>query len=222
MLRLLYQSVCLCCPLVVLTKLFPSQGLPSVRSLGPTFLEGEAFLTEFPVISEDSSTNILGACEAYAESNKGWTTTRHYAVPTTDIPVHQIPEALSCLNESLEHKIFPLIAARFNQKPENLRVHDAFVVKYSMDGQRYLPVHTDQSHFSATIGLNAMGEYEGGGVEFISPNKEQDGDNAIVKVRKGQALIFKGSLSHGGRRITHGTRYIIALFIYCLGLKPGQ
>ena len=32
---------------------------------------------------------------------------------------------------------------------------------------------------------------------------------------KGEAFVFKGGeLMHGGRRITSGTRYIIALFIF--------
>lgn len=48
-----------------------------------------------------------------------------------------------------------------------VRVHDAFLVKYSAaGGQRSLPVHSDQSHLSLVIALNDPSEFEGGGTVF--------------------------------------------------------
>lgn len=70
-----------------------------------------------------------------------------------------------------------------------MAIHDAFVVKYEavsgeansglddatggegmksvkLAGQRYLPLHCDQSSHSFTISLNASADYEGGGTYF--------------------------------------------------------
>lgn len=44
---------------------------------------------------------------------RGWTTTRHYAVPTTDLPVHQIPKLLSWFNDVLAEHIYPLFKEHF-------------------------------------------------------------------------------------------------------------
>ena len=43
-------------------------------------------------------------------------------------------------------------------------MHDAFIVKYSAtQGQRFLPVHTDEGQWSLTLALNDLDEYDGGG-----------------------------------------------------------
>lgn len=48
-----------------------------------------------------------------------------------------------------------------------VRVHDAFVVRYSAaGGQRSLPTHCDQSHLSFVLALNGPAEFEGGGTAF--------------------------------------------------------
>ena len=50
--------------------------------------------------------------------------------------------------------------------PRAIRVIDAFLVKYSAEKQRSLPLHCDQSQFSLTIAMNPREEYEGGGTFF--------------------------------------------------------
>ena len=68
------------------------------------------------------------------------------------------------------------------EDPITVAVHDAFVVKYDAStssvssdddadggkgkGQRYLPLHCDQSSHSFTIALNSADDYEGGGTYF--------------------------------------------------------
>ena len=169
-------------------------------------------------ISPDNCSKIISEAETYARDRNGWSTKRHYSVPTTDIPVHELPLTLSILNTCLQESVFPAIADKFEEEVSDLRVHDAFVIKYSMDGQKFLPIHTDQSHYSATIGLNALEEYSEGGIIF--PGDEVDEDECVVRVDKGQALVFRGGeLSHGGRQITGGKRYIIALFMYSCNIE---
>ena len=49
-----------------------------------------------------------------------------------------------------------MLASRFPDKikdASDIRAHDAFIVKYDMEGQRALPLHVDESAFSFTIAL---------------------------------------------------------------------
>jgi tetratricopeptide (TPR) repeat protein len=65
----------------------------------------------------------------WAETNGGWTTGRHYAVPTHDIPVHTVPVLLAWFRDELMCKIMnPLLVQYFGR--ERYYVHDAFFVKY--------------------------------------------------------------------------------------------
>jgi hypothetical protein len=45
---------------------------------------------------------------------------------------------------------------------DRVRVHDAFVVRYSAAAQHHLPTHADQSLLSVTLALNDAGEYQVG------------------------------------------------------------
>jgi tetratricopeptide (TPR) repeat protein len=66
---------------------------------------------------------------AWAEAEGQFTTRRHYAVPTNDIPVHTIPSLLSWFRDELFfHIINPLLVQHFGG--ERYYVHDAFFVKY--------------------------------------------------------------------------------------------
>jgi len=49
---------------------------------------------------------------AAAGGDDGWTTSRHYSVPTTDIPVHAVPPLLEWFNGALRSRIFPAIGAQ--------------------------------------------------------------------------------------------------------------
>lgn len=90
-----------------------------------------------------------------------------------------------------------------------LRVHDAFVVRYDSAAQRSLPLHTDQGELSLTISLNSAQEYEGGGTWFEGLGR------AVRPVEAGHIVVFPGGDTvHGGREITHGVRYILAVFLY--------
>ena len=68
--------------------------------------------------------------EKAGEARGGWTTSRHYAVPTTDIPVHAIPDLLPLWNALMRDKLASLLSAACPEempKPSSVRVHDAFV-----------------------------------------------------------------------------------------------
>jgi len=183
------------------------------------YLGGRAFMTigTSPVVSDAECKYVIETAERHAAEQSGWTTSRHYAVPTTDLPVHEIPKALEWFKELLQSRLGPLLAEQWGssivgQEGQWMRMFDVFIVKYCASQQRHLPVHKDQSTHSFTISLNDPSEYEGGGTyicdlgEALSPSK-------------GHVLSFEGELLHGGEPITKGTRYIIAAFCYVE--KPG-
>ena len=202
----------------------------------------DIFVTTNPLLTQPMCTWVVQSAEAHAcgslvktwemecdvdetlmakgaEKGKGsgWTTSRHYAVPTMDIPVHEVPQLLRWFKNWLIPHVKPLLLLQFfphlsskdDQNRVQLAIHDAFVVKYSCEGektQRYLPLHTDESTHSLTIALNDAGEYVGGGTYFQKLN-------AAVRPEMGQVLCFDGSLVHGGDPLLKGTRYIIAAFL---------
>jgi hypothetical protein len=172
-----------------------------------------------------------------------WTTSRHYSVPATDVPVwqvrrplrpaacrfdwdfpvrrlflsrniegapalgRQVPRLSRWFNAQLAARIYPVLAKQFGVAAASIRVIDAFLVRYSGEKQRSLPLHCDQSQFSLTIAMNSPDQYEGGGTFFFEIGQ-------AVNVGAGGMISFDGSLLHSGHPITQGTRYILAAFLY--------
>ena len=167
-----------------------------------------------PILTPEECRRIINAAEEYAlKDNLGWTTSRHYTVPTTDIPMHKIPSLCEWFVEDvlkarlrflLEDTFFPSLQCLSNVDNLQIYVNDIFVVKYS-DSQRYLPLHSDQSSHSLTIALNENWEYIGGGTYFTDLKRS-------IRPNMGHVVTFHGHLVHGGDPIIKGTRYIIAAF----------
>ena len=155
-----------------------------------------------PVLSSEMCDQIF----AWATAKGSWTTQRHYAVPTCDIPVHEIPPLLSWFNDFMSETMRLLLARQFRTTPTYF-VHDAFVVKYTAGkASNHLPIHTDESTHSFVIALND--DYQGGGTYFYDENK-------LVKLKKGEILSFRGdSMLHGGEAVQAGERHIVAVFLY--------
>ncbi len=158
-------------------------------------------------ISRANCALIIEEVEAYAANSGGWTTKRHYSVPTTDIPVHDVPTVLHIFNQALSDFIYPLLANQFGAEASRLRVIDAFIVKYRAGAQTFLPLHVDQSMYSLTIALNDTCDYEGGGTFFAE-------SGIVVNCDAGGVIGFRGDLLHGGHPTFKGQRYIIVAFLY--------
>eukprot|EP00793_Prasinoderma_coloniale_P000574 PRCOL_00003722-RA len=165
-----------------------------------------------PLLSAEQCAAIVSAAEAAAEARGGWTTSRHYGVPTTDVPLAEVPEALAVFREAWARALAPALAALFPDAVEGvpasrLRVHDAFVVRYDSAERRGLPRHRDEAQISATLALNAPPAYAGGGTHFPALGRAIDASNV------GGAVLFEGgAVEHAGEVITAGTRYIVAIF----------
>lgn len=135
-----------------------------------------------------------------------WTTQRHYAVPTHDVPIHSVPELLEWFKHFHIELVQPLLANQFGLSP-SFYVHDAFCVKYEGGAlSNYLPIHIDESTHSFVLALSD--DYEGGGTYFYE-------NDTTVHLAAGDLLSFKGdSVYHGGEVLSKGIRYIIAAFLY--------
>jgi tetratricopeptide (TPR) repeat protein len=159
----------------------------------------QAFLTK--ALDETTCKQII----VWAESAR-WTQQRHYAVPTYDVPVHQVEPLLQWFRHWFQTTMAPTLADQFGTS-SSYYVHDAFCVRYEAgQSSNHLPVHTDESTHSFVLALNE--DYEGGGTYFY----DQD---LIVKLRIGEVVSFRGEhLLHGGETVTNKRRYVIAAFLY--------
>jgi hypothetical protein len=157
------------------------------------------------VFTRDECAWIIYESEKYAMQHQ-WTTNRHANYPTTDNCVVDISSIRALVFQRTYKQILPFLETKFGVDAEiPLAIHDLFVVKYSMDGQRELAYHEDASEFSFIVSLND--DFTEGGTEY----KRQPG--TIVKPPVGSVAVFSGQNTHRGVKIASGIRYIIAGFI---------
>ena len=129
----------------------------------------------------------------------------------------------------LRDTLFPMMGELYpsavGQAGNNLRVMDAFVVRYDAQGQASLPVHQDENVLSFTIALSSPDDYEGGGVCFeqLRPAGTAGAFTPhVLNADAGGIVAFPGKLRHGGNTITAGRRYIVPLFLYVDGNDSGK
>lgn len=207
-----------------------------------TLLDGSIFLSPLPVISlQQCQAFINEAEEESVRSGFGWTTQRHYAAPTTDIPLHRLPQALAWFNVLWRDTIAPSLLKQFlrsgeRKGPVYLSIHDAFLVRYRCEEEWDLvkrayegnaveelsevdPATSAQRHLPLHTDESTL--------SFVLPLNAPSGDPGFVgggtyfaALQKavvppaGHLLSFKGGcLVHGGEPLLAGTRYIIAGFV---------
>jgi hypothetical protein len=131
------------------------------------------FASQSPLITQEECAFVIQSAEGFAASGAGWTTSRHYAAPTTDIPIHAMAEVAAWFNQMMAGALQTHLLKHLGTSPRSrVHVHDAFVVKYQVDSgsgtsQRYLPIHADESTHSFVVALNGAAEYVGGGTYFV-------------------------------------------------------
>eukprot|EP01032_Pedospumella_encystans_P022942 gene22942-25985_t len=96
-------------------------------------IEQRVFLTsaQQPLLSTAECQYVINATESFAAQAGGWSTSRHYAVPTTDIPVHVVKSThtiggsglhgaenslLDWFREVFLQRLAPLLAVQFQGK----------------------------------------------------------------------------------------------------------
>ena len=78
-------------------------------------LTKRAYLTakEAPVLRAEECDEIILAAQQYTKQREGgWSTSRHYAVPTTDFPVYQCPSIREWFNEIMATRVVPLLSVQ--------------------------------------------------------------------------------------------------------------
>ena len=110
------------------TDLVPFAAVSSGKAL-----EQRVFLTsaQQPLLSTTECQYVINATESFAAQAGGWSTSRHYAVPTTDIPVHVVKSThtiggsglhgaenslLDWFREVFLQRLAPLLAVQFQGK----------------------------------------------------------------------------------------------------------
>ena len=171
---------------------------------------GTVFKTRDALLDPADCAWVINQVEAHAAVS-GWTRDRHVQAPTTDIPVSQVPAIREWFDEALTSTLFPMVASRFPHAisdPAQLRVLDAFVVRYDAREQASLPTHVDENTFSFTIALNDRSEYEGGGTYFERLRPVGDAsapfEPTTLNADAGGCVAFPGKLRHGGSVVTAG------------------
>lgn len=153
------------------------------------------------VFSPEECRDICNICSSITE----WTTERHSAFPTTDIPIAGSP--LAYLQDLVRTRLLKNMARYFEFHPtRDLDFRDIFVVKYSADAQKGLEAHTDGCLMSFNILLSHPDDFEGGGTWFESTNE-------IMQLNQGDALYHDARITHRGVDITKGERYILVGFV---------
>ena len=179
--------------------------VPEYRTTGSASSPSSCVFVTENMVSDNYCRQLLEWAEEHA-SNGGWTSARHYAVPTIDIPVHKSPRLLDWFTEWMEREMMMLLQAQF-QTNKRFFVHDAFLVRYdACKSSRFLPLHFDESTHSFVLALND--EFEGGGTYFYALDK-------TIAPKAGSVVTFRGDkMLHGGNCVTKGVRYILAVFLF--------
>jgi len=177
-------------------------------------LDGKCFVTAERVLSHGECKRMIQIAEDHAVSS-GWTTSRHFAVPTTDVPIHDLPGLCEVFCKAWENKIRPLLRQQFRIPSDSeCHIHDAFLVKYGANMQRYLPPHVDESNLSFIIALNDD-SFVGGGTYIHTLGK------TLIPPVGGMLSFCGGEILHSGDPVISGVRYIIAGFCY-VDLREGE
>jgi hypothetical protein len=158
-------------------------------------------------ITKTHCDTIISEVEAVADRQGCWGGDRHAFHATQDLEIGAIPALADWFTEWTEKTVFPCLREIYCLGPrKKILVDDAFIVKYSMEGQKSLTLHSDMSELSFVVPLNASTCYEGGGTYFRTLDQ-------TIKPESGSALFFCGKWKHSGVQITSGTRYILAGFL---------
>ncbi|KAI7863242.1 hypothetical protein BDF14DRAFT_1885341 [Spinellus fusiger] len=146
---------------------------------------------------------ILGYCQSMVEEE--WSTARHSAFATTDIPVLKGP--LAVWGDLVRQHLFPLLASHYGFHPtRDLDFKDLFIVKYDAQGQAGLGLHSDGCLLSFNILLNVKDDFEGGGTYFQSAD-------TIIEGEQGDCVFHSAHVLHCGVAISKGHRYVLVGFI---------
>ena len=153
-----------------------------------------------PFLTESMCDSIIELSERHG----GYKNDEGDDVPGQEIRLHEIG-----LSEKLEFHwkkcVAPILHEEFH--PCNYYgIRDAFIIKYTMQGQRDLRLHSDASLVTGSIKLNSS--YTGGELYF----PRQDLSNKDIPV--GDCILFPGQVSppHTSKELESGTKFSLTIW----------
>lgn len=144
------------------------------------------------------------------------------------LPILELDRSRRWLNFILQSRLYPSIASQFacdELSTPYLRVTTSSIVKYNASsGHTSLGVHRDGPLVTATIALNSIDDYDGGGtfIEALASNPSLGHNNGVLRVDTGNVILHPGTVRHGGNRITRGLRYILVVWIFSTKYKAPE
>ena len=159
----------------------------------------ETFCNEIISLAEEKASWSQGG-EKYYDKRIG----SYENHPTQDIQLYEL-NLDKMWDKIIELYIAPFIQEQYSYDTKDVNL--AFVVKYSMEGQKELRQHHDSSTYTVNLCLNR--DFEGGGCCFVKTNQ------TVRNKDIGSVIIHPGRLTHchKGLPITSGTRYIMVSFV---------
>ena len=148
---------------------------------------------------------IINESEIYATNNGGWLTTRHDNYPTTDLPIDKIPTIFSFILTTFAKNIDIIKKSYCITNSTIFNIEDIFIIKYDINSQNELELHSDQSSITINMLLSNTSDFEGGGTYFE--------DGITTYLEQGDMIIHNGHVKHSGLKITNGKRYVLVAFI---------
>jgi hypothetical protein len=109
------------------------------------------------------------------------------------------------LEEHWQKVLFPVIERHWYPM-EMYALRDAFVMRYSLDTQTSLRLHTDASLVTGSVKLND--DYLGADLYF----PRQKVSNRDIPI--GKCILFPGQVTHGHTctELTHGVKYSLTMW----------
>ena len=141
-----------------------------------------------------------------AEKHAGWTPMAGDKFPAQEIRLFDIdPKLYEELEIHWAKNIAPM-CEEYWYPMLHISLRDAFVMKYTLDTQKSLALHTDASLITGSVKLND--NYEGGELYF----PRQDISNANIPV--GEMILFPGQVTHGHQcnELTSGIKYSLTIW----------
>jgi hypothetical protein len=219
---------------------------PSSSSLVEQFemtskFDGNAHVT-LKVLSTTMCTDIVAAVETHQRDSGGWTTSRHYAVPTTDVPVHQVPQVLAAYNTIMKESIAPMLGEQcvvvccllfvvlIGVCVCSLLSNVSFFIllislyRYSVPASSIRTIDAFVVKYDASKQRSLplhCDQSEFSLTIALNSLSEYDGGGTyfaeygeVLNCESGGVISFRGDMFHGGHPITKGVRYILVAFLY--------
>ena len=143
---------------------------------------------------------------AIADNHGGWGSLSYDKFPAQEIRLKELGSGFwSEMEEHWKKYLYPIIE-QYWKPMEMYGMRDAFVMRYAMDTQRKLNLHTDASLVTGSVKLND--NYEGADLVF----PRQNISNKDIPI--GKCILFPGTVTHGHEctELKSGVKYSLTMW----------